>query len=211
MINDEEINIDSFIDENVIVVSTRTLAKIVKRAKLKCSICGWDECACDIHHILPKKQNGTNDLENLVCLCPNCHRKAHNNLISIEELKNNSFKTFDWKPYYRTQRVQKITARKILTAAAKDSVEKISRNFGIKKEIVEKIIKEKKKYIKKGRSLKFEVSKEDLEKLVNEKPMTEIGKMFGVSDNAVKKRCKKLGIELKPMLGYWTKKKYGKE
>ena len=51
---------------------------------------------------------------------------------------------------------------------------------------------------------KFEVSKEELESLIKEKPMTEIGKMFGVSDNAIKKRCKKLGIELKPMRGYWA-------
>lgn len=57
---------------------------------------------------------------------------------------------------------------------------------------------------------KFEVSKEELEILVKEKPMTEIGKMFGVSDNAVKKRCKKLGIELKPMRGHWRKVETGK-
>ena len=37
--------------------------------------------------------------------------------------------------------------------------------------------------------------------------MTEIGKIFGVTDNAIRKRCKKFEIELKPMLGYWTKQK----
>jgi hypothetical protein len=44
---------------------------------------------------------------------------------------------------------------------------------------------------------KFEVSKEELEKLifVNEMPFTKIGKMFGVSDNAIRKRCKKFGIK----------------
>ena len=67
-------------------------------------------------------------------------------------------------------------------------------------------IERKKKYVKKARKLKFEVSKEELEQLVKTKPMTEIGKMFSVSDNAVKQRCKKLGIELKPMRGYWMKK-----
>lgn len=63
----------------------------------------------------------------------------------------------------------------------------------------------------KNRKRKFEVSKEELETLIKENPMTTIGKMFGVSDNAVKKRCEKLGIELKPARGRWTKKKYGKE
>jgi Zn finger protein HypA/HybF involved in hydrogenase expression len=65
--------------------------------------------------------------------------------------------------------------------------------------------------ITKNRPKKFTATKEELELLVKEKPMTEIGKMFGVSDNAVKKRCQKLGIELKPMRGHWMKKKYGKE
>lgn len=41
---------------------------------------------------------------------------------------------------------------------------------------------------------KFNADKELLEKLVSSKPMTEIGKQFGVSDNAVRKRCKKLGV-----------------
>lgn len=44
---------------------------------------------------------------------------------------------------------------------------------------------------------KFEVSKEELTQLINQYPMTTIGKMFNVSDNAVRKRCKTLGIDLK--------------
>ena len=54
---------------------------------------------------------------------------------------------------------------------------------------------------------KFEISKEELEKLIKEIPMTKIGKMFGVSDNAVKKRAKLLGIELQDRRGYWMKMK----
>lgn len=43
---------------------------------------------------------------------------------------------------------------------------------------------------------RFEVSREELESLIREKPMTLIGKMFGVSSNAIKKRCIRLGIEI---------------
>lgn len=64
--------------------------------------------------------------------------------------------------------------------------------------------------ITKNRKKKFDPTKEELEKLIKEKPMIDIGKMFGVSDTAVKKRCKKLGIELKPMRGYWMKNKKNK-
>lgn len=51
---------------------------------------------------------------------------------------------------------------------------------------------------------------EQLEALIKQMPMTEIVKMFGVSDNAVKKRCKRLGVELKSMRGYWSKIRAGK-
>ena len=41
---------------------------------------------------------------------------------------------------------------------------------------------------------KFNPSKEELEVLVKKMPMTKVGKVFGVSDNAVRKRCRLLGI-----------------
>lgn len=43
---------------------------------------------------------------------------------------------------------------------------------------------------------KFNPSKEELEKLVKSMPMTKVGKLFGVSDNAVRKRCRLLGISI---------------
>lgn len=44
-------------------------------------------------------------------------------------------------------------------------------------------------------SKKFYITKEELERLIGDKiPFTKIGKMFGVSDNAIRKRCRKLNI-----------------
>jgi len=71
------------------------------------------------------------------------------------------------------------------------------------KDCGEKIHKQSKKCFKcssisKGiNQRKFEVSKEELTQLINQYPMTTIGKMFNVSDNAVRKRCKTLEIDLK--------------
>ncbi len=56
------------------------------------------------------------------------------------------------------------------------------------------------------RRRKFDPPKEELEKLVWELPATHIAKFYGVSDRAVIKRCKKLGIK-KPGPGYWMKKR----
>ncbi len=52
---------------------------------------------------------------------------------------------------------------------------------------------------------KFEITKEELEILIKEKPYTAIGKMFGVTDNAIKRRARKLGIVLENRLGFWEK------
>jgi hypothetical protein len=52
---------------------------------------------------------------------------------------------------------------------------------------------EKWKRIEAGR--KFNPSKEELEKLVKANPMTRVGKLFGVSDNAIRKRCVLFGID----------------
>lgn len=54
---------------------------------------------------------------------------------------------------------------------------------------------------------KFNPSKEELEKLVHQKPFTKIAGLYDVSDNAVRKRCKLLGINIpKYPPGYWLKK-----
>lgn len=83
-------------------LSTRTIGKIVKRGNIKCMMCNWDKTSLDIHHIIPKKNNGTNEDDNLICLCPNCHRMAHEKKYTIEELNNNSIKFLfnNWKDFY---------------------------------------------------------------------------------------------------------------
>ena len=46
-----------------------------------------------------------------------------------------------------------------------------------------------------------------MENLIKSNSLTDIGKLFNVTSNAIKKRCKKLGIELKPYY-YWKNKLY---
>lgn len=74
---------------SILSVPRRTLKKILIRLNIGCSNCGWNECTGDIHHIIPRVLNGSDAHSNLTYLCPNCHRKAHNKLItsftSIEE------------------------------------------------------------------------------------------------------------------------------
>ena len=56
---------------------------------------------------------------------------------------------------------------------------------------------------------KFEIPKEELEELVWSMSTVRVAKLLGVSDVAIAKRCKLLGIE-KPPRGYWAKVQYNK-
>jgi Zn finger protein HypA/HybF involved in hydrogenase expression len=47
------------------------------------------------------------------------------------------------------------------------------------------------------KSRKFEISKEELTTLIKQYPMTKVGEILGVSDNAIRKRCKRLEIDYK--------------
>ena len=51
-----------------------------------CEICGWNETSCDIHHIIEVSNGGTNQLNNVVNVCPNHHRMIHKNLVSQDNL-----------------------------------------------------------------------------------------------------------------------------
>ena len=71
----------------------------------------------------------------------------------------------------------------------------------------EKIIKTSKRrnkcsIIENGKTQrKFEITKVELENLILKYPMTKVGKLLGVSDNAVRKRCTLLGIIFKSVRG----------
>lgn len=54
-----------------------------------------------------------------------------------------------------------------------------------------------------------EISDEKLARLVWEKPMTQIAAECGLSDRAIKKRCRRRGIQT-PGTGHWAKKAAGK-
>lgn len=57
----------------------------------KCAICGWsgDERVLEVHHIDENRDN--NDLDNLIILCPMCHRYLTLHIYSLEELKKINF------------------------------------------------------------------------------------------------------------------------
>jgi len=55
-------------------------SKTLERDNYTCQVCGKrpPEVKLEVHHILPRKYGGNDDLSNLITLCHDCHRKIHN-------------------------------------------------------------------------------------------------------------------------------------
>ena len=60
---------------------------VILRDGNKCMECGKSNCKLEVHHIKPKRLNGSNTLDNLITLCNKCHQKTKGN----EELFMNKF------------------------------------------------------------------------------------------------------------------------
>jgi hypothetical protein len=58
-----------------------------ERADRQCEWCDTEVDSPDVHHITPREDGGPNEPENLIVLCPNCHRKADRGVISRSKLR----------------------------------------------------------------------------------------------------------------------------
>ncbi|MES2060224.1 MAG: helix-turn-helix domain-containing protein [Patescibacteria group bacterium] len=55
----------------------------------RCAVCNFDEVT-EVHHIIPVKLGGSNDIENLILLCPNHHKLADKGMLNIKDIPNSS-------------------------------------------------------------------------------------------------------------------------
>lgn len=162
-----------------------------KCENLECGISNWHnkDLKLQIHHINGKHND--NRLENIQILCPNCHSQTDN---YARQNKTNSYKIterakeiFDGKPKFYTHK--DITDIKDLWVTKE-------KNFCLvcKKEIPKNQIFCSQQ-CSHEHSKKFDVDNDTLiEDFKTLKSYRKVGKKYGVSDNAIKKRCVKNGI-----------------
>jgi Restriction endonuclease len=61
--------------------------KLLKDKKGNCKYCGKKNCYTEKHHIKSKGSGGDDTEDNLIELCFNCHKLAHDGTISKTELR----------------------------------------------------------------------------------------------------------------------------
>lgn len=60
---------------------------VLVEAGHRCAIPTCRQTPVDVHHIVPWEQVKEHTFENLIALCPNCHRRVHNNEIDRKSLR----------------------------------------------------------------------------------------------------------------------------
>lgn len=172
---------------------------IVEAFGSQCNICkqSFEDCCYDLHHINPNEKDFTisnyqfngaktwlkirDEVKKCCLVCANCHRLIHNNFITIPNQQYFNEEYYNWDltnytqvneeliPSYRTSICPQCGGPKTPTA-------NLCSNCALKLQ------------------KKFEISREELKNLIYKLPMTKIGERFGVSDNAIRHRCKTFGL-----------------
>lgn len=172
-------------------------SNLIKVCGNKCCICGYDKSvsALEFHHIIPENKeygiasNGTchniqkdlNEVKKCILVCANCHREIHENAYTQEELFN--------KQYFDENFANElISLKKDQTYFCSECGTEITRysDTGLCNIC----------YNKTRRKCQHP-SREELKELIQNTSFVQIGKMYGVSDNAVRKWCKQYKLPSK--------------
>jgi hypothetical protein len=166
----------------------------------KCVCCGqkFEECCYDLHHLDPTEKEFTigrsningakswlrlrDEIKKCVLVCSNCHRLIHSGYIAVE-VKNyfdDSYYEWDLCNY---KQINHNTGEPL-------DVNHICPKCGNYKTGCADFCRKCSPYHQEI----FDVDKETLKEMIFTMSMTKIGEYFGVSDNAIRKRCKKLGL-----------------
>jgi biotin operon repressor len=147
----------------------------------ECKISEWrgKPLSLHLHHI--NGIHNDNRLDNLTLLCPNCHIQLHN------EIRQKAKITTIAKPIRLPK--NKCSCGKFKGISSKQCISCANSQ-------------------KKPPTKIQWPTKEELEKLLWQSPTQQLALQLGVSDKAVEKRAKKLGLS-KPPRGYWQKKTVG--
>lgn len=171
------------IAENVFIENSTVSQKVLRSHYKKgnytsyvCSICGQEPIwqGKDLTLILDHINGCNHDdrLENLRWVCPNCNQQLDTTGSRNKNWNNWNIQTVIKKKYYCFDCGKEITKGAIRCSSC---ASKLSNQ----------------------QNKKFYITREELKTLIRELPFTKVAKQFGVSDNAIRKRCKSFNLPYK--------------
>lgn len=125
-----------------------------------------------------------NRLDNLCFMCPNCHSQTDTFAGKSTRKKYEEYDTEEFRNDCKTLSAKAVRKKYKISA---NVLGKICDRSSIDRPIRESM---------ENRKVKNRPSKEELTELIKQYPMVYVGKMFSVSDNAVRKWCKLYNIAL---------------
>lgn len=181
--------------ENVKSYRQRQKENIIYVMGGKCACCGYNKCnsALELHHLNPDEKDFTfsentnrawktvvQELPKTILVCANCHREIHAGLIDAVTLQSS----------FNKQKADEVS----------QTIEKSKRGFHFCK-ICGKKVSSKAYYCPEcyGKSQR-EVerpSREQLKLDIRTLPMIQVGRKYGVTDNAIRKWCDSMNLPRK--------------
>ena len=153
----------------------------------RCLLCGFDSFqeALEFHHVNPEEkefslgsvknlEDQLTELKKCVMLCSNCHKGVHGGYYSLPE---------NWQSSYNEEVANSLKAA---LESRKSKTVHLCKRCG--KEISKNGVYCKECYALLQRKAD-RPSREELKSLIREKPFTQIGQLYGVTDNAIRKWC----------------------
>ena len=94
-------------------ISSRTRRAVYTREGYSCAICDSTKYL-QIHHVVKRSKGGTDGMQNLICLCADCHALAHGiNLRDVDATQEDMEQAIieymadyyapDWNPWMKDQ------------------------------------------------------------------------------------------------------------
>ena len=171
----------------------------------KCCGCGevFNICCYDFHHLEPDKKdfaisakqtNGAktwnkvrDELKKCALLCANCHRLVHNGYMQIENKQYFNDEYYNWN-LAESKQIDHVTME------PKDvEVSYICPSCGKQKGRQAELCRE----CSDKKQIRFDITRQELKDLIYTTSFSEIGRMFHVDGNSIKKRCKRLNLPFK--------------
>ncbi len=174
----------------------RTKLRLLESMGNKCCICGYDKCprVMHFHHINPQeKEFGiggaqvnhlsweklVNEIRKCVLVCANCHGEIHEGLICVPENATKFNEDFcDYKYLIQKNKIKSCYKKTVIgidTCPICGKDKKSNRNY-----CSVDCSRLSSRKVKRP-------TKEELQELINNNSWLSIGRMFGVSDNAIRK------------------------